>query len=152
MTGQVPQFTEGQRLFRYKEIVLASFDHDGDIDDGAGRVDLFMEEFRVTSVTPKGAWIAPASWYWRPKFKFILAKARKRFAHDNKMDALESYVARQVRRIAILEYQLSKSRQGLALAKTKLEQLNNGQQQEAPKYVLLQDIPDIANELDGDSQ
>jgi hypothetical protein len=125
MAEENPQFTEKQILFRYREVVYASHDYDGDMDDGTGRVALSKEEYVVTSITPKGAWISPQSWYWRPKFKFILAKARKRFAHDNEKDALESYVARQKRRIAILEYQLSKSRRGMALAKTKLEELNN---------------------------
>jgi hypothetical protein len=127
MTEQTHQFTEGQILFRYREVVYVSHDYDGDIDNGTGCVALSKEEYVVTSITPKGAWISPQSWYWRPKFKFMLAKARKRFAHDNEKDALESYVARQKRRIAILEYQLSKSRRGMALAKTKLEELNNDQ-------------------------
>jgi hypothetical protein len=129
MTKEIFQFTEKQILFRYREVVHASFDCDGDIYNGAGRVALCKEEYAVTSITPKGAWISPIGWYWRPKFKFMLAKARKRFAHDNEKYALESYVARQKRRIAILEYQLSKSRRGMALAKTKLEELENDQQQ-----------------------
>jgi len=61
----------------------------------------------------------------------MLAKARKRFARDNEKDAIESYIARQKRRIAILEYQLSKSRRGMAVAQTKLEQINNDKQQKA---------------------
>ena len=131
MTESTPRFTEKQILFRYREVVYASHDYDGDIDNGTGRVDLCKEEYVVTSVTPKGAWISPAGWYWRPKFKFMLAKARKRFAHDNEKDAIESYIARQKRRIAILEYQLSKSRRGMAVAQTKLEQINNDKQQKA---------------------
>jgi hypothetical protein len=130
MAEKATQLTVGQILFRYREVVYASHGYDGDIDNGTGRVALSREEYTVTSITPKGVWISPArispaSWYWRPKFKFILAKARKRFAHDNEKDALQSYVARQKRRIAILEYQLSKSRRGMALAKTKLEELEN---------------------------
>jgi hypothetical protein len=125
MTEGTHQFTEKQILFRYREVVYALHDYDDDLSDGGGRVDLCKEEYTITSLTPKGAWISPVGWYWRPKFKFMLAKARKRFAHDNEKDALESYVARQKRRIAILEYQLSKSRRGMALAKTKLEQIKN---------------------------
>ena len=131
MTEETRQFTEKQILFRYREVVYASYDYDDDLSNGSGRVDLCKEEYTVTSVTPKGAWISPTGWYWRPKFKFMLAKARKRFAHDNEKDALESYIARQRRRIAILEYQLSKSRRGMALAKTKLEELSNDWQQKA---------------------
>jgi hypothetical protein len=127
MARKATQLTVGQILFRYREVVHASLDYDGDIDDGTGRVALSKEEYVVTSVTPKGVWISPVGWYWRPKFKFMLAKARKRFAHDNEKDALESYIARQKRRIEILEHQLSKSRRGMALAKTKLEELNNDQ-------------------------
>ncbi len=129
MTEEIPQFTEKQILFRYREVLYASYDHDDDLSDGDGRIDLCKEEYVVTSITPKGVWISPVGWYWRPKFKFMLANARKRFAHDNEKDALESYVARQRRRIQILEHQLSKSRRGMALAKTRLEQLNNDQQQ-----------------------
>ena len=125
MTEETRQFTEKQILFRYREVVYASHDYDDGLSNGGGRVDLCKEEYTVTSITPKGAWISPTGWHWQPKFKFILAKARKRFAHDNEKDALWSYIARQKRRIAILEYQLSKSRRGMALAKTKLEQLEN---------------------------
>ena len=117
-------FTVGQILYRYKEVLYASFDSDGDLYEGSGRIDLCKEEYRVTSVTPKGAWVSPI-YYYKPRFRFILAKARKRFAHANEKDALESYIARQKRRIAILEYQIDKSRRGMNHAKNKLQEHQN---------------------------
>lgn len=62
--------------------------------------------YQVRKRTPKGA---------RLDFRFVLLTATKRYACNTIAEALESFKARRVRQIAILEGKLRKARQDLEL-------------------------------------
>jgi hypothetical protein len=77
-------------------------------------------EYQVIRHTPKGVWLKQP--YCMGK-KFVLKDARKRFAHPTKREALISYIARQKRRILILNSQIKDSEMGLRVADRMLSEM-----------------------------
>jgi hypothetical protein len=77
-------------------------------------------EYRVIKHTPKGVWLRQP--YCMGE-KFVLKDARKRFAHPTKREALISYIARQKRRILILNSQIRDSEMGLRVADRMLSEM-----------------------------
>lgn len=77
-------------------------------------------EYRVIKHTPKGVWLLKP--YCAGK-RFVLKDAKKRFAHPTKREALVSYIARQKRRILILNSQIKDSEMGLRVAGRMLSEM-----------------------------
>jgi hypothetical protein len=81
-------------------------------------VRVYQTKYRVLKHTPCGVqldvWGFP---------RFVLARARKRFACPTDEEARESYMARKRRQIGILEAQLRRAKRGLhAMEQGKFEQ------------------------------
>jgi len=78
-------------------------------------VKLSIEEFQIVKHTPKGIWITPKNMSFDKRF--VLLKARKKYAHFTQEEALESFVARTSRRVQLLKNQLANSELALLYAK-----------------------------------
>lgn len=79
-----------------------------------GEGELYIREFVVVKHTAKGAWIISKLGY--SKKRFVLNSGRKRFAYQCKTQALESFIARKKRSIAINQYNIDIAREALVLA------------------------------------
>jgi hypothetical protein len=114
MTGYSTGYldTSYERWYRY-EIVRYSNGVDEFDDPLPGHsVAVEVRDFMVSRHTPKGAWIKTYSGDER----FVLKDARKRYACPTKEEALDSFIARQRRRISILEAQAEDSKIGIRIA------------------------------------
>ena len=79
-------------------------------------VDVRLQRYPIIKETPYGWWIRVS--YWQPDNKKWVSKtARGAWAKDTPEKALESYIARKCRQIAILEEQLDNARAWRELAK-----------------------------------
>lgn len=87
------------------------------------RLEVVLKEYSILKRTPKGFWIGYA-FGGGGKFKFILANAKKKYAHKTKEAAAESFIARKERQIAILKDQLK-------CAERELEIFNHQQKRNA---------------------
>lgn len=63
---------------------------------------VLLEEYLVVRRTPKGCWIDVAPGYPKPKFKFVLNDATKRYAYETTDAAKVSFLARKRRQLIIL--------------------------------------------------
>lgn len=63
---------------------------------------VLLKEYRIVRRTPKGVWIQVAPGYPKPKLKFVLNDATKRFAHETRNGAKTSFLARKRRQLSIL--------------------------------------------------
>lgn len=73
-------------------------------DEPAGKGSAYIHcyEYRVLKYTPKGAWIDNYG-----TRRFVLASARKRYAHATKDDALVAFKERKRRQLWILKNQVA---------------------------------------------
>ena len=86
-------------------------------DDGYGD-DIRLSEFRVFSVTPRGAWIV-RSWDREGNFKrFVLEGLGRRHAYPTKELARDSYIQRKKRQIQHAARQHDRAKRLLHLAET----------------------------------
>ena len=95
-------------------------------------VDVVYERFRVIRHTPKGVWLA-GTYDWlgnQQEERFILRRARKRWACPTKEEARESLIARTQRRAKILDSQLK-------AARAAVEQMKDGRARESEVYELV---------------
>lgn len=63
---------------------------------------VLLEEYRVVRRTPKGCWIQIAPGYPKPKLKFVLNDATKRYAYETTDAAKVSFLARKRVQLNIL--------------------------------------------------
>ena len=87
-------FRKGQTLYRYNAF---------NTGDEAPRVNICLERYTVTLVTPKGGWIGTR---WDPKRRFVLASGRKRYAYPTREEAWISFRWRKEKQRQILLRQL----------------------------------------------
>ena len=73
---------------------------------------IYFDEYLVIKATKCGVWIS----LYSGKKKFINTNARKQFAYATKEQALDGFIKRKERHIAILESQLENARCGLHAA------------------------------------
>ena len=117
MTNYVTSYLDPnrERWYRY-EIVRYSngVDEYGDSLPGYS-VAVEVRDFMGLRHTPKGVWIKTWAVNGRNE-RFVLKDARKRYACPTKEEALDSFIARQRRRISILETQAKDSKTGMRIA------------------------------------
>jgi hypothetical protein len=82
--------------YRFRDVLYAPPTDEYGYSYGEGSVDVVLDEYRVISHTQKGYWIDNFG-----KKKFVLGTARKKFAHLNKKDAKESFIARKQKQYKI---------------------------------------------------
>jgi hypothetical protein len=114
MTNYVTGYLDlsSERWYRY-EIVRYSNGVDEFDDPLPGHsIAVQVRDFMVLRHTTKGVWIKT----WAGDERFVLKNARKRYACPTKQEALDSFIARQRRRISILEAQAKDSRIGIRIA------------------------------------
>jgi hypothetical protein len=87
---------------------------------GSHYVHLDLYWFKIIKRTPRGAWIQVN----HNDKKFILLNARRKWAHETKADALESFRHRKLHQIAILKHQLFVAKEALKSAKKSLTRKN----------------------------
>lgn len=102
------------RFYRYEQIEL---------ENGP---QLSEREFQLLKETPCGWWIGyplgsitplgPDKWW-------VSKTTRKRFAYPTRKEALENFIARKRRQVAILNYQLERAGQAWELAEAKLKEV-----------------------------
>lgn len=63
---------------------------------------VLLETYPVVRRTPKGCWIQVAPGYPKPRLKFVLNDATKRYACDTTDAAKVSFLARKRRQLSIL--------------------------------------------------
>ena len=80
-------------------------------------MDISIREFFVLSETPKGKWIQSTNGLYR---RWMKNNTKRKYAHETKKQAIESYIHRKNRQIQILESQLNKAK--IALNKAKVKQ------------------------------
>ena len=77
-------------------------------DFGLISVEIDLQEYEAVKETPKGYWIVTkgyAKYDWA-KRRFLLKRARKKFAYDNPQEAWESYKIRALWRLKHLSRQI----------------------------------------------
>lgn len=96
-------------LFRYVDVVYAApFDETG---HGTGTVKVELREYPIVRRTPKGVWISGADTCTGERF--VLTKARRRFACPTVTEARASFIARKKAQIRILNAQLRRAQKAL---------------------------------------
>mgnify|MGYP001056942128 CR=1 FL=1 len=76
------------------------------VQDGNDTKHIRVERWTVTKVTPRGCWVVRSSCVGLLRPRFMRVDARRRFACLTEKEALESYLARKNRQVAILEQKL----------------------------------------------
>lgn len=85
-------------LYRYEETHYAPpADEMGDPGYGEGSTEVSLREYRIVRRTPRGCWIDLGCGNER----FVLAKARKRFACPTEEEAQVSFIARKHAQIRV---------------------------------------------------
>lgn len=84
---------------------------------GVGRVELTHHEYRVISLTPKGAWLDVGG-----SRRFARTCARKRFACSTYEEAIVSFKARKTRQLSILASIVERVREALSMADGQISQ------------------------------
>jgi len=87
-------FHKGQTLYRYGA---------SDTGEWVPRVNIFLERYTVTAVTPKGGWIGT---HCNAKRRFVLASGIKRYAYPTREEAWTSFKRRKEKYRRILLRQL----------------------------------------------
>ncbi len=105
-------------FYRYEAVQYASMIDD---DYGGGRFPnpkLELRVFNLFKETPKGYWIGYGSLngLHSPK-RWVSKTATKRFAYPSKSEAINNFIKRNERRIAILSYQVDSCKSAVHLAK-----------------------------------
>jgi len=107
------------------------------IDDGSEQyvgMELGWTSWRVTRITPRGAWFQCVERHWR-KPRFALASGA-RWISPTKEEALERLVARKRRHLEIISQQEVEATETLSLAKAALSafgSVTKVEQQEEPE-------------------
>lgn len=92
------------KMYRYDDSRQGYFDPDGDYGGGSRAV-IGCQEYVVVRRTPKGVWIAaPPVWRWAYQ-RFVLNRARKKYAYPTKHEAWQSFKIRKQRQLEILRSQ-----------------------------------------------
>lgn len=97
------------------------------VDDGSETyqgMELEWKQWRVTRVTPAGAWLQSVEWPYK-KQRFALSSGA-RWVSRTKAEALSGLIARKRRHIAIVEHQAETARETLLLAQAALANLEGG--------------------------
>lgn len=90
--------TRRAEMYRVESVLYASMQ-----DDSFSSIscrEIYFLALPIVKQTPKGCWLE----YYGYR-KFVLAKARKRWASETKAAALDAFIARKKRQIKILEKQ-----------------------------------------------
>lgn len=88
-------------MYRYEETRYAPPFDEFDNPCGKGTIRVNLYTFQVVRKTPKGVWIDSFG-----REKFVLLRAKKKYAHFSKEEALESFIARKNRQSQILNQKL----------------------------------------------
>ena len=100
--------------YRYElQLSAGSCAEDGNPGPAHFRVALIT--FKVVRETPKGVWLKPEDCWVMVEPRFVLKAARKRYACPSEEEAFESYKARKLKRIKILEQLADRERRAIAL-------------------------------------
>lgn len=102
--------TDGEVWYRYDAQAYSSVDEYDRVYTFSLRLE--RHEYAVIRHTPKGVWVDDYS----QRGRFVLTGATKRWACPTDEEARASFVARKRRQIKILENNLSRARESLALA------------------------------------
>jgi hypothetical protein len=120
------------------------YDIEADCSVGPTLHSLQLRQYKVLKFTNKGLWIDRYG-----SKKFILTKARRRFAHATYEEALEAYIKRRRRQASLLYAQLERSLKMLFLARHHQEkvQIFNAQDEKVaslkdPKMTPRNDVND----------
>jgi hypothetical protein len=114
MTNYVTSYLDPnrERWYRYEIVRYSNGVDEYDNPLPGYSVAVEVRDFMVSRHTPKGVWIKT----WAENERFVLKDARKRYACPTKEEALDSFIARQRRRISILETQAKDSKTGMRIA------------------------------------
>lgn len=94
------------KLFRYVDNLCYELFVDG--------TELELKEYLIVKETPKGNWIREHGMYGKPKF--VLKGYGKRFAHETKEMALNSFICRKKRQIIINKEIIKRAKHSLSIA------------------------------------
>lgn len=97
------------------------FRFDIEVDECNG-VSLYMSTFTPVKWTAKGVWVVFMGG-WRPKPRFILLNARKKYAHPDQDSALQGFIARKKLQVRILSAQHDRTVEALEMAELRLADL-----------------------------
>ncbi len=124
----IPQ--NAPRLYRAEARIYGHHDEDFCSNWTSSRVEI--ERYFVVRKTPRGCWVAA---YKHAPMHFIRDGAKKRFAWQTKLEALESLVARKEAEIWHLEGRLENARRKHAAAQLELrtEQAAQANAQNSPE-------------------
>lgn len=106
--------------YRYEAITTCSWDEYSELAI-ARHVHLQLQRLPVIKRTPKGVWVNDYG-----TKRFVLDRARKRYACPTPEEAVESLLARKRRRAAILRSQLSDTERAIELAEIALNKRKGG--------------------------
>lgn len=67
---------------------------------------VLLDAYPIVRRTPKGCWIEVAPGYPKPKLKFVLNDAVKRYAYETEDTAKTSFLRRKRRQLSILRNQI----------------------------------------------
>lgn len=96
----------GERWYRYEQWLFTD-----------GIVKIRCDSFPILRKTRCGVWLDLGF----GEKRFVLSNAKKRWACPTKGEAMESFKARKLRQIKILDGQLKRSKEALKLIKKELE-------------------------------
>jgi hypothetical protein len=103
---------DGKKAYRYEaRRYLCVVDADRE-EYGVTSYKLELTTFHVAKETPKGYWFG----YWGRKDRFVLANARKKYAHLTKEEALEAFVQRKKSHVRHARARLENAEEQPALA------------------------------------
>ncbi|QDH84039.1 hypothetical protein KMC60_gp30 [Achromobacter phage vB_AxyP_19-32_Axy11] len=117
--------------YRYEQDLQSGghYDLDGEFIPGVPRVGINLIEYTVIKYTPKGVWLNVLG-----RKRFVLHQGRKKFAHADKKDAVESFVARKDKQIRILQSQQNNAITARNMAIEMLAQIEEGKEPCPPRY------------------
>lgn len=95
-------------LYRYEDALIAPMPDEFDNIYGPACLRILLHKYRVTRLTPKGAWIKLVL-----DEKFVLLTARKRFACPTIEEAAESFKRRKEAQVRKLKSQLDRAEKAL---------------------------------------
>lgn len=107
-----PPDKPGEFFYRYYEMRFSSFDSDGDVIPGSGRLEVHLMKIPVIKTTPCGAWIG---WTEGEK-KFVNLNWNKRYALPTIEEARASFIARKKREAQIMAARMRTAEQAIAVA------------------------------------
>ena len=101
----------GDTFYRYEDLLVSAGVDEFDNPLGPAQVRVYLHQFQVIRVTPKGVWID--GWFSK---RFVLNEARKRYALPTKDEALQSFLARKERQASIYQTRVSRADQAIKAA------------------------------------